>query len=329
MPAYDPRGGGEVHVDQVLSNISVDWINEQTTVADALFPTVSVAKQSDKYYIFGKEAWAPSMGGDVRAPGSKANEIPGVKVSTDTYFCQEHALQITVTPEERQNADAPLDPDSKATELVTSKIMLGRELAARDIVTDTDNYLSTHVETLSGNDQFSDYDNSSPMDVFRGAMRDFHKVLFTVPNVAIIPWRVMHWLEDHPEFRDRIKYTQAATPSREIVASMLGVDRIVVPGGGYDKANPGQDNDIGYLWGEDIILAYVPGSPGLRQPAFGYEFVWPVHGGPQYADTWFDMDRKADVIRVGRSYDLKLVAKDDDDKSLAGYLIKDAIDANA
>ena len=73
----------------------------------------------------------------------------------------------------------------------------------------------------------------------------------------------------------------------------------------------------------------MPGSPGLRQPAFGYEFVWPVHGGAQYADTWFDMDRKADVIRVGRSYDLKLVAKDDDDKSLAGYLIKDAIDPDA
>lgn len=329
MPIFDPRGGDNVHIDQVLSNISVGFTTEQTTVADTLFPSVTVQKQSDLYYIHGRESWSINFGGDRRAPGSVANEIPGVRVSTDTYFCHEHALQTTVTPEERQNADSPLNPDQEATELVTAKIVLGRELAAKDIVLDTTNYLASHVETLSGTSQFNDYANSTPITVFRDLFRTFHNTLFTVPNVAIIPWRVMHWLEDHPEFRERIKYVQAAVPSQDIVANMLGLQRVVVPGGGMDSANPGQPNDLSYVWENDIILAWVPPTPGLKTPAFGYEFVWPVHGGEQYVDRWFDIDRKADVFRVGRSYDLKLIAKDDTGASLAGMLIENAVDMTA
>jgi len=42
MPAYDPRGAGGVHVDVVLSNISVARMNQSVNVADAFFPTVRV-----------------------------------------------------------------------------------------------------------------------------------------------------------------------------------------------------------------------------------------------------------------------------------------------
>jgi hypothetical protein len=334
MPAYDPRGGDNVHIDKVLSNISVGWLNQITNVASALFPPVTVQKQSDLYYTFGRETWQQTMGGDVRPPGGVANEIPGVRVSTDAYFCKEHALQIAVTPEERANADSPLDPDQEATELVTKKIILGRELAARALVHDENNYLASHVETLTGTDQWND-GNSDPIGLFRELQRTFHQTLFTLPNVAVIPWRVMHYLEDHPAAKERIKYVRPQTPAEtaQVVGTMLGVERVVVPGGGYDSANPGQPNDLSYVWGEHVILAYVPPRPALKTPAFGYEFVWPLYGNPQYTDRWWDVERKADVIRTGRSYDLKIVAKDGDygdgDKSIAGMLIKNAIDPEA
>ena len=327
---WDAAGAGDVHVDQVLTNISVGWLTDIADVASVLFPGVPVSKQTDKYYVFGRETWQPEPWGDLRAPGQPAVEIPGMKLSTDSYYTQEHALAHPVTPEERSNADSPLNPDTEAVELVTSKIVLGRELAAREIAHNEDNYLAEHVTTLSGGDQFNDYDNSEPMDVFRDAKRTFHSNMFVTPNVAVLPWLVMHWLEDHPEFRERIKYTQAATPSRDVVASMLGIDRIVVPGQGYDKANPGQSMDLDYLWLNHVILAWVPPNPGLKMPSFGYEFVWRPHGVDQYSDRWWSNERKADIIRVGRNYDLKLIAKDEDqEKSLAGYLIKDAVDPEA
>src|SRR4051812_44359295 len=101
MAVYSPTASGNVHIDQVLTQISLGFPNNGL-VAEALFPTVVVRKQSDKYYVFGREAWVPESG-DYRAPGTEANEIPGLKVSTDTYYAQEHALQMAVTDEEREN----------------------------------------------------------------------------------------------------------------------------------------------------------------------------------------------------------------------------------
>ena len=134
---YSPTGSGSAHIDQILTQISVAYPNNGF-VGSALFPTVAVRKQSDKYYVFGREAW--NAVNDLRAPGTVANEVPGMAVSTDTYYAQEHALQIPVTDEERENVDSPLAPDRDATELVTSKVMLGREIAMKTLVTTTANY---------------------------------------------------------------------------------------------------------------------------------------------------------------------------------------------
>ena len=70
MAVYNPTGTGNVHTDQVLTNISVGWSNVGL-VAEQLFPTVKVRKQSDKYYTFGRESWLPESG-DFRAPGAEA-----------------------------------------------------------------------------------------------------------------------------------------------------------------------------------------------------------------------------------------------------------------
>jgi len=132
MAVYDPRGGGNVHIDVALSQISLAYPNNGM-VGDNLFNVVNVNKQSDKYYEFGREGWSVHPGGDLRAPGTVANEIEGLLVSVNPYFAQEHSLQIPITDEERENADSPLSPDRDGVELVTSKLLLAREIAIKDI----------------------------------------------------------------------------------------------------------------------------------------------------------------------------------------------------
>lgn len=324
MPVYSPTGSGNVHIDKALTQISIAWPNEGL-VGHRLFPTVTVNKQSDKYYIFGREGWLPEAG-DVRAPGSRANEIPGLNVSLDTYYCQEHALQIPVTDEERENADSPLAPDRDGAELVTSRLMLGREIAQKTLATTAANYASTNTTTLSGTAQWSDYVNSDPIGDMRTAKSAIHARIFLEPTLAVIPYQVMTKLEDHPDFLERIKYSERAIFSPELLASLLGVSSVVVPGVGYNSANEGQAPTLGYLWGKDVIFAYVPSRAGLKIPAYGYEFVW----GSQFVDRWREEARVSDLIRVRRRYDNKLTALGDAgtadaSKSIAGYLIKTAV----
>lgn len=321
---WDAAGSGGVHVDIALTNISIAWPNNEL-VGNRLFPQVNVLKQSNFYYVFNREAWALDPGGDVRAPGTVANEIPGMKVSTQPYFAKEHSLQTPVTDEERENVDSPFKPDEDGTNLVTSKVLLQREIAIRDVVVTTSNYPAANVVTLAGTTQWSDYVNSDPIKNIKDAIRQVHSSLFMRPNTAIIPWAVMSVLEDHPDIIERIKYSERGILTEEIIAAVFGMPNIIIPAVGYDSANPGQTSALGYLWGKDVVIAWVPPSPGLKVPAYGYEFVWGYGGNAQVIDRWREEPRKSDLIRCSRRYDLKLTALDSNGKSIAGYLIKAAI----
>jgi hypothetical protein len=320
MAVYNPSGSALTHVDQVLSQISVGYPNNGL-VGEALFPSVGVGKQSDKYNVFGREDWLPED--DIRAPGGEANEIGGKALSRDTYYAQEHALQCAVPDEERENVDPPLQPFQEATELVTAKVMLGRELAMKNLVTTAANYASGLTVTLSGTTQWSDYVNSDPIGVIKTGIRAIHAQIFLPPTTAVIPYQVMSTLEDHPDLIERIKYSERGVLTPEIVGAILGLPgRVIVPGVGYLTSASAA---VGYLWGKDVLLAYVPQSAGRKIPAFAYEFTWNIGGSSQVVDRWREEKRVSDLVRIRRRYDLKLVALDGAGKSIAGYLIKAAI----
>lgn len=326
MAVYDPRGNDPVHKDQMLTQISVGWPNNEF-VGPMMLPQVGVRKQSDKYYEFGHEAWTPPVGEDLRAPGTVAKEIPGLEVSQQSYFAQEHALTIAVTDEEKENADSPLNPLQDGTELVTSQLLLVRELAMHTLLTTAANYATGHSTTLSGTDQWSDHTTpSDPIGDHRALRSQIHSAIFLEPTKEIIPYQVMAQLEDHPQIIERIKYSERAILTPEIMSNFFGGMQIIVPGVGYNSANPGQTAALGYIWGKDVVAAYVPPRPGLKVPAFGYEFVWGYGGGtPMVTERWYDNDRVAEIIRVRRRYDIKMVAVDGSGDSIAGYVIKAAV----
>jgi hypothetical protein len=327
---YSPSGSGNVHVDQVLTNISIEWPRNQNFVGPVLFPQVTVKKQSDKYFIYDREMWKVEPY-DTRGPGGVANEIPGRKMSLDTYYANEHALQHAVPDEVRENSDAPLTPDRDATELVTGRILLGREKAMKDMITNPANYHANNKVTLLAADQWSNYAGatSDPIVVIKTAIRALHSVLFEEGSlVAVIPWLVMSWLEDHPDLIDRIKYSERGVLTNELIATLLGLQRVVVPGIGYSTGGMGVDvssANITYLWGKDVIIAYVPQRAGLRQMSTAYEFVWAIGNQPQIVDRWREEPRVSDLVRVRRRYDLKLTGHEGDGLLRTAYLITAAV----
>lgn len=332
MAIYNPSGADGVHIDQVLTQVSLGWPN-QGAVGEQLFPVVPVKKQSDKYYIFGRESWLVETS-DHRAPGGEANEIPGLRVSLDTYYASEHALQVAITDEERENADSPLSPDTDGTQLVTQKILLAREVSMQAMVTTAANFAAANTTTLAGGAQWNVATTSHPILDFRVGQRAINAKLFMDANLAVIPYQVMSVLQDHADIIERIKYSERAVLTPEIIAAVFGIAKIIVPGIGVGTGVVGTSGNhvaASYLWGKDVIIAYVPDSPGMKKPAFAYEFVWGYGGNAMVVDRWREERRKSDIVRCGRRYDLKFTAIEinpdsaDYQKSIAGYLIKAAI----
>lgn len=334
MARFDTAGRGKFQPNPALTRISVAWEQETEYASQILFPTLRVGEQTNRYRIYPRKAFTPPPGGTVRAPGAKANEIEGAwEWSEDSYFAEEHSLEEKVTPEERdENPEQNVDAD--VTSDLTEMLLLERELAAVTLATTAANYKSDHAVTLAGTDQLDDYANSDPIGVFRTAIRTFHDNMLRLPNVAIIPWKVMSYLEDHPNIIARYQ-AQGGVITAEQIAAVLGLPRIVVPGGVYNsEVNPERTQSLSYMWGNNIIMAYVPPRPSTRTPAFGYEFRQPVVGGGRTqqngvtVDSRWDDTHLADIHRARVKYDLKLVGRDPDlagTPLIAGYLIKEPI----
>lgn len=333
MARYDTSGRDRnlINPDPVLSQISIEFEQSTTLVSQRFFPTVSVTKRAGRYSVFGRKAWRRTITGDVRAPGARANEREGVfELDENLYYANEHALEELIPDEEREE-NPDFNVEAEAAEDITWDLLLGKELVARDLLYDANQYTNDHVVTLVAGEHFDEYATSDPITVFRDAMRQFHDTLGLLPNVAMIPWRVMSFLEDHPLIIAR--YAQAGgmiTP--EQIATILGVPEIVVPGTIFNNENPGQAAAIGELWGNNIVLGVVPSRPAPRVPALGYEFLQPITAGRNVTgsvaiDVRRDDDRVSDIVRGRRRYDMRLVGRDPDMNNdvVAGFLIQDIL----
>lgn len=299
----------DVHVDSALSNLSVAYKNTEA-ISDFILPSVTVTKQSSKYFIFGRDKYM--IPATHRSPNTRAKEVT-FTLSTDNYECKNYALQGRVSDEERANADNALKPDIDMAEEVTDRLILDKEKRAADLLFSTASF--SQNTTLAGTNQWSDYTNSDPFGDIDTARQTVVQSVGVNPNVMILGCEVFDKLKHHPEVVDRVKYTQKAVTTADILASLFGVDNVLVGGMVYNSAAEGLSESMGFIWGKYCLMGYVSPRPGLKSLSMGYSIYW----GEREVDRWRDEDTKSDIIRVNMYYDMKLACPQ------AGYLIKDAV----
>lgn len=313
-----------LHLDAMLTSISVGYQNE-AFVADQLAPAVNVEKKTDKYYV--QELTGVTEFEDMRAPSAPTNELPPMSLSRDSYSADEHALKDWVSRDEIDEADNPLSPMADAVERVSDTILLNREAAIVGMVTNDGNFASGSSTGLTSTDCWDDYENSDPITDLKTARDTIHGTIIKLPTVAIFGYAVGTVLEDHPKFLERIKTSPLAMTTLQMIGELTGVPRLVKASAMKNTAAPGQTPVLEYMWGNNVVVAYVPFAPARKTPAFMYEFNWRFEGQTMPSDRWYDTDRKSWAVRTTRRYDLKFVALDSTDSGLAtgGYLITDVL----
>ena len=274
----------DLHVSAALTDLSVSYANGMRSLYDTMFPVHAVAKQSDKYFTFERRDLWRSDAKD-RAPGAEV-AIGGYTVSTDTYFCERKAIGHDISDPERANADpAVANLDGDATEYITEQIRLRNEIdwvanyfttSVWDGASSTGDMTgqaapaSTAVNFLQWNDV-----NSTPIEDLRGEMTAVAQRTAKRPNKLALGPQVWTVLADHPDILDRIKYTERGIVGEDLVASLLGLDQVIVGDMVQDSANEGAaSGSIAFVAGRSALLAYVAPSPGLKRVSAGYTFAW-------------------------------------------------------
>jgi hypothetical protein len=316
-----------VHIDAVLSNISVAYIQRQADfIADKVFPIVPVDKKSNKYFVYTKNDWFRDEA--ERRADATESAGGGYNLATDSYLCDVYAFHKDIGDQTTANADAPLAPERDAAQFVTQRLLLRREIQwVSDYFTTgvwgTD---MTGVNSAPTGNQFvkwSQYATSDPLnDVEQGKETVLSTTGF-MPNTLVLGYRVFRQLKNHPDLIDRIKYTSSSVLTTDMMASLFDVEKVVVAKAVKATNNEGATGAYNFAFGDSAMLCYSSPTPGLLQPSAGYTFTWNgVSGGMglNVGTSSFRMEAlKAQRIEAEMAWDNKVVASD------LGYFLNSAI----
>lgn len=286
----------QTFVDPLLTNVSVAYKNT-SFVADRLFPTVNVQKETGIYFVKDKE--------NLRAPADaergefdRANRVTNT-LSQATYTLSERSLESPISDRVMQNYDDPFDPMRNATELVTEKLLIDNEKDARDAL-----IASTTPTDVAGAWATSSTD-------IKGAIRNQAQTILRNtgqrPNTIMISEDAMNnaFLKNDALI-DAIKYTRAAS-NQELfnsVGAFLGVPNVVVGSAIENTAAEGQTDSLGFIWDDYVILAYVAPTAALETPTTGYKLA--KEGGLQ-VDRWYEQEIKTTFVRASHYFDNKVI----------------------
>lgn len=316
MPAGRPTHR-EVHVDSVLTNISEGYIQKEASfIANKVFPSVPVQKQSDLYYKYDKGDFFRDEA-QIRAPGTESAG-GGYTVSTDTYLAQKYAFHKDIDDETRANTDSPLNPDRDATTFVTQKLLIKRERIFVDKFFKAGVW-TTDVTGVAGAPaanqvlQWNDAASNPVKDISDYKTRVAELTGF-VPNVLVLGPKVVNALKENADIIDRIKYTQKGIITAEMLAGLFEVEEVLMPQAVVNTANQGAADAISFIYGKSALLLHRTRTPSLWNPSAGYIFPWAgLYGANAYGGRIknFRMENiEADRIEGEMAFDMKVVAAD-------------------
>lgn len=265
----------DVHVNQYLTSVSVAFAQDASKfVADVVFPTVPVPKQSNFYATFPIGDFLRSNM-QKRGPGSAAAEAT-YTVSKDQYFCDVWSLAKLIDDQEVANQDTPFDANRDTTVFLTQQELIKRE---EDWVT---SYFATGIwgQDLVGGTDFTRWDDvaSDPIGDIETACAVVEAKTGFWPTDLTISRPVWNALKNHPDVIARLNGgatpQNTATVTRMAFAGLVELERINLAAAVKNSGLEGAADSLGYIAGKHGLLTYRPASAGLLIPSAGYTFTW-------------------------------------------------------
>ena len=331
MP-YTSPSRGDVHVNSPLTNISVAYLQSADNfVADKVFPIIPVTKQSDAYYTYDRGEFNRD---DMQERGPATESAGGTyNLSNDTYYARVYAFHRDIPDQVRNNADGPIQLDREATEFVTHKALIRREIAwastffaagaPGDVwtwVADGDASRSASFDPTDGaNNNLVRWNDASstPIEDVRMLKRYVLESTGFLPNSLTLGRATFDALIDHPDIVGRLDRGQTIGPAmanKEALAALFEVEEVNVMDSIQNTAKEGATASHSFIGGKHALLTYRPRNPGLLTPSAGYTFNWTGQtgsGNDGLRIKRFRMENlSSDRVEIEMAFDQKLIGAD-------------------
>jgi hypothetical protein len=316
MPLLTPNS---VHIDQPLTNLTIAYVQDQANfIADKVFPTVGVQKQSDKYYIYDRDNM--NRTGDVKAlaPRTEVNRI-GMSLSNDSFYADVYGLGMDFDQQTLANEDAALDIRAAGAQTLTNRLLIHREEQFAS------NFFSAGIWGTDNtpSDLWSDYTNSTPIVNVTDARRTMQLASGGFkPNTMVVGKEVRDILINHPDILARLNggatVNNTALITNAKLAEIFEVENFYVMEAVKNDSAEGVAESNSFIGGKNALLVHSPASAGLMTPAAGVTFAWNNLDGvnnlgvtvESFSDDALKRQQVAEHIQVKMSYDMKVTGAD-------------------
>ena len=308
-----------VHIDQPLTNLTLAYVQSQENfIADKVFPTVGVAKQSDKYYIYDRASMNRS--GDVKklAPRTEVDRI-GLALSNSSYYADVYGLGMDFDEQTLANEDAALEIRAAGAQTLVNRILIDRE----------EKFASTFFAAGVWTGQstpanlWSDYTDSTPITDVTTARRAMQLTSGGYkPNTMVVGKEVRDILINHPDILARLNggatVSNTALVTNAKLAEIFEVENFYVMEAVKNSGAEGLAESNAFIGGKHALLTHTPSSAGLMTPAAGLTFAWNSISGvnnlgvsiESFSDDALKRMQVAEHIQAKLAYDMKVVGAD-------------------
>lgn len=297
-------------------------------IADKVFPMVPVELPQGKYKTFPRAMFLQNNVGP--RPREGYPRQVDYQESEDSYSTTVRSLEAVVRWDERPTY---IGPPSSSPEAVKVRLLQQQHLIDRDqrwtaayFRTGVWSRDLTGVASAPSTGQFLQWDNANS-DPITLLMTESFGVGQKVggayrPRTLVLGVNAFIRLANHTGLLARLGVNGVRMLDRSGLATLLGVDRVLVPQGTVNTGTEREtiaatESNAAYSWivgANDALLVYSSPTPAADAPSGGYTFAWRGLLGadafnPLAAVTQGRDDRaKLDWYQLDTAYDYKVVA---------------------
>lgn len=315
-------GDNQLYIPQQLTNMSQQYRNEDDAyIGQKVAPELIVEKKTGLYLKYAKALRTPTN--SLRTGRNKTAEANTNWSWVPYTTLKEHALKEGIEKDVFDMYANPLDPMLDATQTVMDLMTQEYEVTIATMLSDPTQIEQNSTPSVQWN---ASTGAGSPIIDISTAVSTMLINGLRRPNTIVMGWQVWLQLMNHPDFLDRIKFSQLGTLTEALFAQIISessgskITQVLIGTAVDDTSNeqvphPGTLSS-GFIWGKNLQLMYCTPTPGLRQVNGVYTLR--LKNG-RYTDGWPDQDRKTTFVRVNDYYTPFLVGSE------AVYLLQSVV----
>jgi hypothetical protein len=253
--------------DKLLTQAS-SMLQPEGHISEMLFPYVGVKENTGKLAKYGNSHLRVES--TITGGRGAYRRVEAIARSQTSYSIEGHGLEGLVTKADYRNVLLPYKAEEDEMIGLTSQLLVEKEYSLATVLANTSTI--TQNTTLSGTSQFSDYNNSDPLSVFKTARAAVKDGCGRWADTAWMDSKVKSVLKFHPQLLDFLgfKDNRPGGLNDQELATALDVKRVLISDAVYNSAAENQTDALSAIWGKHLWFGVLPEKPQVRQVSAGY-----------------------------------------------------------